>query len=74
VIEQITRQKLPAGFQTAEFLLAHGMIDMIVPRADLSATLATLFRHYARSARQLPQDAATEIPRPHAEPATVGDD
>ena len=74
VIEQITRQKLPAGFQTAEFLLAHGMIDMIVPRADLSATLATLFWHYARSARQLPQDASTEIPRPHAEPATVGDD
>jgi len=46
VIEQITRQKLPEGFQTAEFLLEHGMIDMIVPRVDLRATVATLLRHY----------------------------
>ena len=42
VIEQITRQKLPDGFQTAEFLLEHGMIDMIVPRVELAHTLATL--------------------------------
>jgi acetyl-CoA carboxylase carboxyl transferase subunit beta len=74
VIEQITRQKLPAGFQTAEFLLAHGMIDMIVPRADLAATLATLLRHYVRPAGQFPQDAVMETARPHVEPATVGDD
>jgi acetyl-CoA carboxylase carboxyl transferase subunit beta len=47
VIEQITRQKLPEGFQTAEFLLDHGMIDMIVPRAELRNTLATLLRHYS---------------------------
>ena len=60
VIEQITRQKLPEGFQTAEFLLAHGMIDMIVPRAELTATLATLIQHYARPPRQPPRDAATE--------------
>ena len=46
VIEQITRQKLPEGFQTAEFLLAHGMIDMIVPRVELRDTVATLLRHY----------------------------
>ena len=47
VIEQITRQKLPEGFQTAEFLLEHGMIDMIVPRMELRSTLATLLRHYS---------------------------
>ncbi|HUZ01333.1 MAG TPA: acetyl-CoA carboxylase, carboxyltransferase subunit beta [Thermomicrobiaceae bacterium] len=47
VIEQITRQKLPEGFQTAEFLLAHGMIDLIVPRRGLSGQLATLLGHYA---------------------------
>lgn len=46
VIEQITRQKLPEGFQTAEFLLAHGMIDMIVPRAELRSTLGSLLRLY----------------------------
>lgn len=47
VLEQITRQKLPEGFQTAEFLLEHGMIDKIVPRPELPATLAALLRHYA---------------------------
>ncbi len=35
VIEQTIRQKLPEGFQTSEFLLAHGLIDMIVERKDL---------------------------------------
>ena len=60
VIEQITRQKLPEGFQTAEFLLAHGMIDMIVPRVELRDTLAALLRHYgeqiqaAAAARNVP--------------------
>lgn len=40
VIEQVTRQKLPAGFQSAEFLLEHGMIDAIVPRHRLREELA----------------------------------
>ncbi|MCC2627537.1 MAG: acetyl-CoA carboxylase, carboxyl transferase, beta subunit [Thermomicrobiales bacterium] len=74
VIEQITRQKLPEGFQTAEFLLAHGMIDMIVPRAELATTLATLVRHYARRPRHAPQEAAPEIHLTLREPAAVGDD
>jgi acetyl-CoA carboxylase carboxyl transferase subunit beta len=50
VIEQITRQKLPEGFQTAEFLLDHGMIDLIVSRADLPATFTSLLQHYSRAA------------------------
>ncbi len=50
VIEQITKQKLPAGFQTAEFLLEHGMIDLIVERYALRATLDTLLGHYAAPA------------------------
>jgi acetyl-CoA carboxylase carboxyl transferase subunit beta len=74
VIEQITRQKLPEGFQTAEFLLAHGMIDMIVPRAELTSTLATLIQHYASPARQLPRDTTMETPWSLPEPAVVGDD
>jgi acetyl-CoA carboxylase carboxyl transferase subunit beta len=74
VIEQITRQKLPAGFQTAEFLLAHGMIDIIVPRADLTSTIATLIRHYVRPAEQSPQNAAIQAPRSRSEPAAVGND
>ncbi len=40
VIEQTIRQKLPQGFQSAEFLLAHGMLDAIVPRKELKAYLA----------------------------------
>jgi acetyl-CoA carboxylase carboxyl transferase subunit beta len=47
VIEQTIRQKLPANFQTAEFMLEHGMIDMVVPRAELRSTLSRLLRLYA---------------------------
>lgn len=47
VIEQITRQKLPEGFQTAEFLLEHGMIDMVCRRSELPGTLSLLLLHYA---------------------------
>jgi acetyl-CoA carboxylase carboxyl transferase subunit beta len=43
VIEQTTNQVLPEGFQSAEFLLAHGMLDAIVPRAEMRATLGRLF-------------------------------
>src|SRR3978361_2559029 len=42
VIEQTIREKLPEGFQRAEYLLEHGMIDMVVPRAELRETLASL--------------------------------
>lgn len=42
VIEQTVREKLPEGFQRAEYLLAHGILDMVVPRAELPATLARL--------------------------------
>lgn len=47
VIEQVTRQKLPPGFQTAEFLLEHGMIDMVVARRDLRDALAKLLGLFA---------------------------
>lgn len=40
VIEQTIRSKLPEGFQRAEFLLEHGMVDLIVQRAELKQTLA----------------------------------
>ncbi|MGH6888020.1 MAG: acetyl-CoA carboxylase, carboxyltransferase subunit beta [Rhizomicrobium sp.] len=44
VIEQTIREKLPEGFQRAEYLLEHGMVDMVVPRRDLRATLSRLVR------------------------------
>ena len=46
VIEQITKQKLPPGFQTAEFLIEHGMIDLIVARAGLRDTIVKLIDHH----------------------------
>jgi acetyl-CoA carboxylase carboxyl transferase subunit beta len=42
VIEQTIREKLPEGFQRAEYLLQHGMVDMVVHRRDLRATLSRL--------------------------------
>ncbi|MCX7899888.1 MAG: acetyl-CoA carboxylase, carboxyltransferase subunit beta [Methylocystis sp.] len=42
VIEQTIREKLPEGFQRAEYLKDHGMIDMVVPRQEMRATLARL--------------------------------
>ena len=42
VIEQTIRQKLPSGFQRSEFLLEHGLIDMIVQRKNLKSTLSHL--------------------------------
>jgi acetyl-CoA carboxylase carboxyl transferase subunit beta len=47
VIEQTIREKLPDGFQRAEYLLEHGMIDMVVPRAELRTTLARLIDYLA---------------------------
>ena len=44
VIEQTIRQKLPEGFQRSEFLLAHGMLDAVVDRRELKATIARALR------------------------------
>lgn len=45
VIKETIRQDLPDGFQTAEFLQEHGMVDRIVPRGELKETLARLLAH-----------------------------
>jgi len=47
VIEQTIKQQLPPGFQRAEFLLEHGMIDMIVSRRELHATLGKILDFFA---------------------------
>ena len=44
VIEETIREKLPEGFQRAEYLLEHGMVDMVVPRGELTATLARILK------------------------------
>jgi len=49
IIEQTIRQKLPKGFQRSEFLLEHGAIDMIVPRAEMRDTIGSLLSKFAGS-------------------------
>jgi acetyl-CoA carboxylase carboxyl transferase subunit beta len=44
VIEQTIREKLPPGFQRAEYLKDHGMVDLVVHRRDMRATLGRLCR------------------------------
>ncbi len=45
VIKQTLGQDLPEGFQTSEFLLEHGMLDLVVHRRDLKPTVGRLLRH-----------------------------
>jgi len=52
VIEQTIREKLPEGFQRAEYLLEHGMIDMVVSRGDLKEKLALLIGYLAPESRE----------------------
>lgn len=49
VIKQSTYAELPPGFQSAEFQLEHGQVDMVVPRTDLRGRLAHLLRLYSRA-------------------------
>jgi acyl-CoA carboxylase subunit beta len=58
VIEQTIGQELPPDFQTAEFLLSHGVVDMVKPRTQLRATLARLLA----AARRLPDPAEPARP------------
>ncbi|HEU4328580.1 MAG TPA: acetyl-CoA carboxylase carboxyltransferase subunit beta, partial [Roseiflexaceae bacterium] len=69
VIEQTLRQKLPPDFQTAEFLLEHGMVDLVTPRAELRPTLARLLRLYDRSDRLLEYAVSSGRPLVAAGPA-----
>ena len=49
IIEQTIRQKLPRGFQRSEFLLEHGAIDMIIPRAEMRDTLARVLAKFTNA-------------------------
>ena len=60
VIEQTIRQKLPEGFQRSEFLLDHGMLDMVVDRREMKAAIARVLRFGLPANRAEPEAAATE--------------
>jgi acetyl-CoA carboxylase carboxyl transferase subunit beta len=73
VIEQTIREKLPEGFQKAEYLRDHGMVDMVLHRHELRPTLAalcrTLTKHQPPSRAALPVAPAAAEPPPPAAPA-----
>jgi acetyl-CoA carboxylase carboxyl transferase subunit beta len=63
VIESTIREKLPDDFQRADFLLTHGMVDMIVPRGELRGTLGKLLAYYQPAvAGSRPPDALPDVP------------
>ncbi|HEY3636773.1 MAG TPA: acetyl-CoA carboxylase, carboxyltransferase subunit beta [Rhizomicrobium sp.] len=66
VIEQTIREKLPEGFQRAEYLLEHGMVDMVVHRRDLRSTLSRLVHLLMNKPKPAPANAA-----PASQPALV---
>lgn len=62
VIEQTLREKLPDGFQTSEYLLEHGMVDMVVKRHDIPETLARVLNILMKKpAKAVKRDTATEL-------------
>ncbi|HEY9774168.1 MAG TPA: acetyl-CoA carboxylase, carboxyltransferase subunit beta [Planktothrix sp.] len=65
VIEQTIRQKLPADFQTAEHLMKHGQVDMVVARNDLRKTLAKLidFHEKKTAPAKAPKEAVKQPAR-----------
>ena len=68
VIEETIREKLPEGFQRAEYLLEHGMVDMVVHRRDLKATLERILDLLCRSGRKAPLALAKPRPLPEQHP------
>jgi acetyl-CoA carboxylase carboxyl transferase subunit beta len=61
VIEQTIRESLPEDFQTSEYLLEHGMIDMVVHRFELHATLARMLRILMHAHGPAADGAAAEV-------------
>ena len=49
VVEKTINQKLPEGFQRSEFLLEHGMIDMVVKRSDLKNEITKILNHLIKN-------------------------
>nr|WP_279184653.1 acetyl-CoA carboxylase, carboxyltransferase subunit beta [Acetobacter syzygii] len=69
VIQDTVREKLPEGFQRAEYLVEHGMLDMVVARKDLPATLARLIGLLTHA----PADVKAPPPKAVATPAAAAE-
>jgi acetyl-CoA carboxylase carboxyl transferase subunit beta len=64
VIEQTIRQKLPEGFQRSEFLLEHGMLDLIVDRREMKNTIARALRFMGQQPVETPQPEPVVVSEP----------
>ena len=69
VIEQTIREKLPEGFQRAEYLRDHGMVDMVVHRHEMRSTLANLCRVLTKAPAPSPRVTLPPPPDVAAVPA-----
>lgn len=67
VIEQTIREKLPDGFQRAEYLLDHGMLDRVTPRTAMRGELVTIIRMLMG----LPPQVHGDLPAPDPEPEQI---
>lgn len=77
VIEQTIREKLPEGFQRSEYLLDHGMVDMVVERKELRPTIARLLRLLTKApleadvpVEDAPEETEEVVPVEILEPAS----
>ncbi|NRB34682.1 MAG: acetyl-CoA carboxylase carboxyltransferase subunit beta [Rhodobacteraceae bacterium] len=70
VIEQTIREKLPEGFQRAEYLLDHGMLDRVTPRTEMRDELITI----TRMLMGMPQAVKGDLPKPEAGAETEVED
>jgi acetyl-CoA carboxylase carboxyl transferase subunit beta len=66
VIEQTIREKLPEGFQRAEYLRDHGMVDMVVHRHELRATIARLCRLLTKAPAARRRKPRCSLPAPES--------
>jgi acetyl-CoA carboxylase carboxyl transferase subunit beta len=69
VIEQTIREKLPEGFQRAEYLLDHGMLDRVTPRGQLKDEIVQILRLLLKQ----PVAAKGDLPAPEAAPAPAAE-
>ena len=62
VIEQTIREKLPEGFQRSEYLMEHGMVDMVVSRLEMKETVARLLKMFVKHETQPQAPTLAETP------------
>lgn len=76
VIEQTIREKLPEGFQRAEYLMEHGMVDMVVPRQELKSTISRLLKLLLNAPADpvVPEEAEPAEAEPEAEAEATSDE